>query len=204
MLRHMQDDLVVLSEYFRINKLVINADKTNYVIFTSSRSNHNINTPLQKTSKQITRAHYVKYLGLYIDEYLNWKYLPDVGILWRLRGIPVEIKNTIYNSLINSHLQYLCMAWGSASKSDLKPLQIVQNKAVKAVHDLPHRTHNHKFLLNIRTEIGRKAFNFQGFQLFNAFPESLRDVQSHAPFNKALRQLLLKRLNDEEDILFQI
>ncbi|KAJ8893440.1 hypothetical protein PR048_006038 [Dryococelus australis] len=34
------------------------------------------------------------------------------------------------------------MVWGSASKSVLKPLQIVQNKAVKAVHDLPYRTHS--------------------------------------------------------------
>ncbi|KAJ8893439.1 hypothetical protein PR048_006037 [Dryococelus australis] len=66
MLQHMQEDLVVLSEYFRINKLAINADKTNYVIFISARSNHNLNAPLRINNK-LTRARYVKYLCLYID-----------------------------------------------------------------------------------------------------------------------------------------
>ncbi|KAJ8898000.1 hypothetical protein PR048_003360 [Dryococelus australis] len=192
----------------QIYKLAINADKTNYVIFTSSRSNHNVNTPLQITNKQITRACYVKYVGLYIDEYLNWKVhvnhitnklLPVLGILWRLRGIPVEIMNTIYNSLINSHLQYLCMLKLFMTcliiltvelcipPTILKLLNFVfNNPSCDVPVELTYYTchADHKFLLNIRTEIGRKAFHFQGFHLFNALPESLRNVQSHARFKK--------------------
>lgn len=150
MLQYMQNDLTVLNEYLRVNKLVVNIDKTNYIIFTSPRNNHNIiNIPLHLNNRQISRTNHVKYLGLYLDENLNWKIhinhiikkiLPVVGILWRLRDTPISIKKLIYNSLVNSHLNYLCMVWGSACKIALSPLQIVQNKAIKAVYNLPRLT----------------------------------------------------------------
>lgn len=246
----MQEDLSTLNEYLRLNRLALNANKTNYVLFTSSNLSQKIKlpAPLQINNTIIKRVNCVKYLGLYIDENLKWdthvecvtkKVLPVVGVLWRLSGAPVEVKSIIYNSLINSHLQYLNMVWGSASKKVLYPLQIAQNKAIKAVHNLScytntrtmydyykilpiklsyefnllvyiyknccsndkirhsYRTRqgNNKFLHTIRTEIGRKAYTFQGYQYFNALPAEIKRISSCSQFKIKLKEHLLEHLS---------
>ncbi|KAJ8885870.1 hypothetical protein PR048_012076 [Dryococelus australis] len=46
----------------------------------------------------------------------------------------------VYDTFINSHFQYLNAIWGSASKSILHPLQLLQNKALKIICNLPYQT----------------------------------------------------------------
>lgn len=41
---------------------------------------------------------------------------------------------------VNSHLSYLNPIWGSAAVSNMKGLQILQNKALKLVYSLPRLT----------------------------------------------------------------
>ncbi len=56
------------------------------------------------------------FLGLIVNEHLNWKMLTDkvsnsisktIGILNRLKHfLPIQIKLSLYNSLILSHINY--------------------------------------------------------------------------------------------------
>lgn len=52
--------------------------------------------------------------------------------------LPCKVLFLIYFSLIHSHIQYLCSIWGNSCKSNLKPIQILQNRALKAIHGLPN------------------------------------------------------------------
>ena len=64
-----------LNSWFKTNKLTLNANKTNFIIFTSENKRTNIDIPdtLQVENLIINRITHTKYLGLIIDERLSWK-----------------------------------------------------------------------------------------------------------------------------------
>ena len=72
-------ELEKVSQWLYANKLSLNSDKTNFVVFHSPqrRIMHNMNLRISNTSiKSDTR---VKYLGLILDSNLNWKaYIHEV------------------------------------------------------------------------------------------------------------------------------
>ena len=61
-----------LAKWFAVNKLTLNLSKTNYMISRNSPPDIEINMFIN--TQQITRVHVTKFLGVYIDEILNWKY----------------------------------------------------------------------------------------------------------------------------------
>ena len=79
-----------------------------------------------------------KFLGIYIDEHLSWaqhidylspKIARNVGILSKLKYFLLRyIMNTLYNSLILSHLQYCTLLWANAYSTCLNKLRIQQKK----------------------------------------------------------------------------
>ncbi len=71
---------------------------------------------------QIERVYEFNFLGLTINEHLNWrdhidkisnKISKTIGILNKLKHfLPKQAKLHIYNSLILSHLNFGILAWG--------------------------------------------------------------------------------------------
>lgn len=76
-----------------------------------------------------------------LDCQLNWNIHIDritsklTCLIGSLRNIvhclPLQIRRTIYNSLVKPHLLYLIEIWGSAPKTTLKNLQTRQNRVIK-------------------------------------------------------------------------
>ena len=56
------------------NKLALNIEKTNFVLFHSSRRKLSEFTNLKIGKQFIQRTKYVKFLGVLMDEHLTWKY----------------------------------------------------------------------------------------------------------------------------------
>ena len=85
----------------------------------------------------------VTFLGVVIDNKLLWKdhiklvcskISKSIGILRYLRySYPTHILRLLYMSLIFSYLNYCNVVWGSAYDSHLKPLIILQKKAVRVI-----------------------------------------------------------------------
>ena len=84
-----------------------------------------------------------KYLGVFIDENLNWSNHIDVlckklclcamklnNLKW---FVPSEIMLQIYYGLVVSILNHGIGAWGLASDTLIQRIQNLQNKSVKAV-----------------------------------------------------------------------
>ena len=88
-----------------------------------------------------------KYLGVYFDKNLNWKKHVDYicekvskscGILAKLRHcLNLEIMREVYHALIHSYIRYGIIAWGTASKTTLKPLQTLMNRAIRIMSFAP-------------------------------------------------------------------
>ena len=136
-------ELKHLSEWLNVNRLALNVKKTNFVIFRSNRKPANHNVTLILNRKALEQKDHVKYLGIYMDQHLNWKYQIShvskkvsrgVGILSKLRHfLNSKLLCNIYYCLVYSYLSYGVHAWGSACPSATENLLILQKKAVRII-----------------------------------------------------------------------
>ena len=91
--------------------------------------------------KALEQKDHVKYLGVLLDEHLDWKHQiknvslkisRGIGILAKLRPfLEDKLLKNIYYSLVYSHLSYGVQAWGSADPPALNKIKVLQNKAVR-------------------------------------------------------------------------
>lgn len=145
----MQHDLDLLKTYITENLLTINIKKTNYIIFKNRQDIQN-NIILKYDSSIISRVTEVKYLGLIINNKLNWTSHIDqiktkigclIGALRQARHfLPKCSQIKIYFAHIYSHLNYLSPIWGNAPLYKIKELCILQNKAMKIILKKPRLT----------------------------------------------------------------
>ena len=133
-------ELRKLTQWLNINRLALNVSKTNFVIFRANKKvYHNVTLVLNR--KAIEQKDHVKYLGVLMDEHLNWKkqisnvtkkISRGIGLLAKLRCyLDPKLLRNIYFSIVYSHLSYGIEAWGSACTSDLEKILILQKKAVR-------------------------------------------------------------------------
>ena len=95
-------ELEKVYQWFLLNKLTINLDKTNYMVFRP----HNLNIDTSSLNitlndHKIPNVKFTKFLGVTIDEHLSWKYHVNdiackisrvIGVLNRLKGfLPLHI-----------------------------------------------------------------------------------------------------------------
>ena len=137
----MQTDLLKLNEWMYNNSLSLNASKTTYMIFKrTSRTQLEI-PPIYVNDVEIRRTERAKYLGLTIDDQLNWKahvenllntLSPYLFIFKRTRyAIPRSTRLALYYSHFHSHMTYMISLWGYGNKTQLQQLQIMQNKVIR-------------------------------------------------------------------------
>ena len=84
-----------------------------------------------------------KYLGVQVDNSLDWKeYLKAVsseasrviGFLKHARNIlPMASLKTLYSGIVEPHFRYCCSVWGCCGNTDINQLQKLQNRAARIV-----------------------------------------------------------------------
>ena len=136
-------ELKLLSLWLNLNRLALNVSKTNFVIFRSPKKSLYHNVVLIMNRKAIEQKDHVKYLGILMDQHLNWKHqISNVskkisrgtGILGKLKGnMHRDLLVNIYYCLVFSYLSYGVEAWGSACQTDLSKINVLQNKAVRII-----------------------------------------------------------------------
>ena len=67
-------ELRSVKRWLDANKLSLNIDKTNYIIFHSSSVKIPSDSDIKIGKKHIKRVKFVKFLGLLLDEHLSWRY----------------------------------------------------------------------------------------------------------------------------------
>ena len=133
------------------NKLSINKDKTNFVLF------HHKNKPIPENfdcieteNMPIKRVQMVQYLGLIVDENLYWNAHVDYvcmplvkffGIFNHVKHfVSKRIARQLYFSLIYSRINYGIEVYGSCMDEHLSKLQVMPNKLLKLLLKLDYRT----------------------------------------------------------------
>ena len=136
------EKLMLLNDWFLSNKLTVNYTKTNYMFFSGTRGCV-FNGIIRMGNSILTRVSSTKYLGLMIDDQLNWKahvaYLRTKvsscsNITYKLRHlVPLESCLSVYYSLFYSKISYGIMCSGHARHEVLNPIRVMQNKIVKTM-----------------------------------------------------------------------
>ena len=138
----LEDDLNTLSEWFAANKLTLNLDKTVCMLFQKNNMKDEI--ILKVNDMTIRNQTETKFLGMWLDQSLNWhshvqkltlkikrnKYLLNNG----KHLMDLNTKRLVYYSHIASHLQYGMLLWGNnAGKEQLNKLQKLQTKCLELI-----------------------------------------------------------------------
>ena len=74
LMRTVNKELRSVKKWLDANKLSLNIDKTNYIIFHSPSVRIPSDAVIKIGKKHIKRVKFVKFLGLLLDEHLSWKY----------------------------------------------------------------------------------------------------------------------------------
>ena len=133
----MNEELNSVFKYCNINKLSINFAKTTYMVISSTRLRSYIHIP------NIAHKTEIKYLGIYIDQNLQWgpqtqhinnKLAKNIAIINKLRYfVDLHTLKQLCYSFIYPYLSYAAIAWGSACKTNLRRILTKQNKCVRSM-----------------------------------------------------------------------
>ena len=138
-----------LSSWFRSNALSVNYDKTCFILFYPSKedlviiSGDAMNYSIHIDGNMINRVTSVKFLGMYIDEHLNFKEHVDFlisklnsikGMVYSRRAyLPDSCRMKLYFSLVYSRLQYGIEVYCLTNKNIIESLHVACNRVLRSL-----------------------------------------------------------------------
>ena len=139
-----------IDKWTTANKLIINPSTT-YALIIPPHSNTTFSSlNLIYKNAKIDIANSIKYLGIYIDNKLNFKIhikmlenklSRAVGILHKTKSfLPTYVLHKLYYAFI-THLNFGLLIWSATPKSNLTKLVRIQNKAIRLLAGADWKTH---------------------------------------------------------------
>ena len=160
-------ELVKILTWVRVNKLSLNIEKTNFMLFTPKGFSRDMDY-ISIDGHRIEEVRQTKFLGVILDNKLNWhahcdyicsKMSKGIGIIIKARKVFNEATLlSLYNSLILPYVSYCIHVWGRAYDTHLKHVLVLQNKAVRVIAGVPPRTNVDHFYLELDILPVRKIF----------------------------------------------
>ena len=189
----MKNDLVKLIDWFRANKLSLNISKTNYVLFQSKNLKENISDcELKFGTEIIERKPYVKFLGLLIDENMNWtnqcqhiiaKLSSSLYMMNCIKNfLPIESKKSLYYSFFYSYMSYGILLWGPLiNKYHFDQIIKKQKRAIRIIKNVKYNAHTDPLFKELQILSVSEIINLETSKLmYNVFknnvPEPISDM----------------------------
>ena len=114
-------DLKELSFWLNANKIALNVAKTEVIFFKTTHKPCDTDLRLKLRRNRLCKTKCLRYLGIKIDEILNWIiHIYDLttklnranAVLAKLRHFAnSETLRSTYFAIFHSHLNYVCIAW---------------------------------------------------------------------------------------------
>ena len=168
-------ELIKTNDYLKINKLTTNYSKSKYIIFTKKRTQHIFNIKMDKHT--LDRVNEIKYLGVTLDNKLNWKpHLQSVRlkisqgsyIISKLKHyIDIDVLKMIYYSTVYPHLTYCVTSWGGSPKSNLLPLITLQKRILRIMTNSPYNSTSAPIFSKLKILPMEKIYHFNLAILFH-------------------------------------
>ena len=152
-------ELGKVAEWFNVNKLSLNVDKTKFMVFANRYISGRIQLSIGKAN--VERVYEIKFLGTMIDCKLKWKshithvrnkVSRSVAVLYRARPVLEQtMLRLLYCSLVLPYLSYCTEVWGIAHQNHLEPLIRLQKKAIRLVHKVGYLDHTNPLFLESKS-----------------------------------------------------
>ena len=140
-LNTLKDEFSKVLEWLQANKLIINLQKTHMMLFTNKTRPATLSININ--NNVITEINETKFLGVIVDNQLNWnahikhisnKVSKSIAILRILRDVfPKHILKMLYLTLTYPYFNYCNLIWGTAYKTNLNPLILLQKKCIRII-----------------------------------------------------------------------
>ena len=142
------DDLMSLESWLKGNKISLNVAKTHTMLICSKSKqkaliNSNEKLDIKVKGENLMVVGKIKYLGVQIDQNLEWKehnkYVSSkvaraIGFLkYTKHFIPRNCLNKLYRSIVEPYFRYCCSVWGCCSSTEKDSLQKLQNRAARII-----------------------------------------------------------------------
>lgn len=163
-------ELLNLQGFLKGHNLTLNAKKTKYISFKTMQNKNNYDLSIKVDEQFINKEKKIKFLGLVIDENLNWnehvnKVLANINSgIYALRKMSslcnLTTLKSIYFSFIHSHISYGICLYGSTKNENLYSILKCQKKAIRIILNLDRDTsvQEHFKKLKILTVYGQYVF----------------------------------------------
>ena len=153
------NELKKLEVWFSVNKLSLNVLKTNYMLFSKCKKTENMEIYMNNSG--ISRVKVTKFLGVIIDENLNWKehiklvsskISKNIAIIYKAKQFFENsfVLRTLYCSLILSYLMYCMEIWGNTYKYNLKGIVLLQKRAIRIISGANRLAHTNKLFYDLK------------------------------------------------------
>ena len=144
-------ELESLNNWFRANKLSLNIGKTHYVVFKFNKTEIPINMHIKIGDEILKEKDIAKFLGLYIDNELNWQehiiHLKNKlnSSLYAMNKVKHQLNRkhltTLYYTLIYPYIDYGITLWGSTLSTYVNKIIIMQKKSVRIIAKAKYNEH---------------------------------------------------------------
>ena len=145
-------ELEGINDFFKTNKLKLNAKKTKIVCFRKK------NTPvdyeqldIHLDGEKLEFEEEAAFLGITIDSHLTWnshctiianKISRSSGVINRVKKLlPPKSLKILYSSLVLPHLQYGLAAWGGCINQNRKRIIAIQKRVIRIVSKSFYSSH---------------------------------------------------------------
>ena len=149
--KYINADMKNLTNWLNANKISLNIKKTELVIFKHMNKKLECPIKIKLSRKRLYPSKSVKYLGLKIDENLDWKVQThDIAtklnranaLLYKIRNyVSFNTLKTIYFAIFDSHINYANLIWGQNPNSKLR-VTTLQKKVLRIINNQPKNSHS--------------------------------------------------------------
>ena len=150
--KNVNQDLQSIFIWLCANRLSLNVDKTEFILFRPPRKNTNERFSLKLNRKTLFESTKIKYLGMILDKTLSWKHhifelrkklSRATGILYKMKktNCPKNILVSLYYSLFHSHLNYGICTYGLANDEYTSRIFLLQKRAIRLISNAPFNAH---------------------------------------------------------------
>ena len=151
-------ELRKISDWLAVNKLSLNVQKTKFMIFHNYQRVISANEipDLIICETKIERVRTFNFLGLTINEFVNWsahtskianKISRSLGVMNKLKRYqPISVMKLMYDSLILSYLQFGITCWGFECNRLFK----LQKRALRIMTNSKYNAHTEPLVKDLK------------------------------------------------------
>lgn len=135
--------LIIIKNWLETFKLTLNIQKTCYVAFSLTSANRPHFSGITLGGREINEVQSVRYLGVYIDQFIKWHFHTDflagkirrmIHKFYILRSfLSKKVLVVVYKAFVESLLRYGVLIWGGMYENGLYKLNVVQKHILKLI-----------------------------------------------------------------------